>query len=171
MAEPFTIYKTTILYLLDRAQTPLSNIQITSFFLENNYTDYFQIQKALNELQDYSLLTARPGHRNTQYLLTPSGKDTLRSSTDKLTDGIREDVYRFLEENQIHFREENAASAYYCRTKELSYAAVCRLCSDEKPVLELTLTARTKPEAEAICRNWEKSSQNVYHAILDLLVQ
>ena len=34
MAEPFTIYKLTILYMLDKAGFPLSNTQISNFFLE-----------------------------------------------------------------------------------------------------------------------------------------
>lgn len=36
MAEPFTIYKLTILYMLDKAGFPLSNTQISNFFLEKN---------------------------------------------------------------------------------------------------------------------------------------
>ena len=40
MAEPFTIYKLTILYMLDKAGFPLSNTQISNFFLEQEYTDY-----------------------------------------------------------------------------------------------------------------------------------
>lgn len=31
MAEPFTIYKLTILYMLDKAGFPLSNTQISNF--------------------------------------------------------------------------------------------------------------------------------------------
>ena len=38
MAEPFTIYKLTILYMLDKAGFPLSNTQISNFFLEKEYT-------------------------------------------------------------------------------------------------------------------------------------
>ena len=47
MAEPFTIYKLTILYMLDKAGFPLSNTQISNFFLEKEYTDYFRVQELL----------------------------------------------------------------------------------------------------------------------------
>lgn len=36
MAEPFTIYKLTILYMLDKAGFPLSNTQISNFFWKKN---------------------------------------------------------------------------------------------------------------------------------------
>lgn len=47
MAEPFTIYKLTILYMLDKAGFPLSNTQISNFFLEKEYTDYFRVQEVV----------------------------------------------------------------------------------------------------------------------------
>ena len=47
MAEPFTIYKLTILYMLDKAGFPLSNTQISNFFLEKEYTDYFRVQEVI----------------------------------------------------------------------------------------------------------------------------
>ena len=49
MAEPFTIYKMTILYMLDKAGFPLSNTQLSNFFLEKDYTDYFRIQEVNRE--------------------------------------------------------------------------------------------------------------------------
>ena len=48
MAEPFTIYKLTILNMLDKVDFPLTNTQISDFFLEQEYTDYFRVQQVLN---------------------------------------------------------------------------------------------------------------------------
>ena len=39
MAEPNTIYKMTILAMLDKVDFPLSNTQISNFFLDHDYTD------------------------------------------------------------------------------------------------------------------------------------
>ena len=56
MAEPFTIYKLTILNMLDKVDFPLTNTQISDFFLEQEYTDYFRVQQVLNDLADLSLI-------------------------------------------------------------------------------------------------------------------
>ena len=45
MAEPFTIYKLTILNMLDKVDFPLTNTQISNFFLEQDYTDYFRVRR------------------------------------------------------------------------------------------------------------------------------
>ena len=52
MAEPFTIYKLTILNMLDKVDFPLTNTQISNFFLEQDYTDYFRVQQVLSDHED-----------------------------------------------------------------------------------------------------------------------
>lgn len=56
MAEPITIYKLTILNMLDKVDFPLTNTQISNFFLEQDYTDYFRVQQVLSDLEDASLI-------------------------------------------------------------------------------------------------------------------
>ena len=79
MAEPFTIYKITILYMLNKAGFPLTNTQISNFFLEKEYTDYFRVQEVIGDLVDANLIHAESTHSNTQYSLTSAGKETLAS--------------------------------------------------------------------------------------------
>lgn len=171
MAEPFTIYKLTILYMLDKSSIPLSNTQISNFFLDWDYTDYFNIQEALSELQDSDLIIPRPTYRNTQYLLTTEGKKTLRLFQNKITEGMAADVNHFLEKNQIQLREENSAIANYYRTTNAKYAAHCQVFSDGDAVIDLTITVPNKKQAETICKNWTNQNQEVYTALMDLLLQ
>ena len=72
MAEPFTIYKLTILNMLDKVDFPLTNTQISDFFLEQEYTDYFRVQQVLNDLTDSGLIRTESTHSNTQYYITPN---------------------------------------------------------------------------------------------------
>ena len=95
MAEPFTIYKLTILYMLDKAGFPLSNTQISNFFLEKEYTDYFRVQEVIGDLVNADLINFKSTHSNTQYTLTAAGKETLGFFKDKITDGIESDVKSF----------------------------------------------------------------------------
>ena len=50
MAEPATLYKLIILHMLEHIDFPLSNAQISDFFLDREYTDYFTIQQVMNDL-------------------------------------------------------------------------------------------------------------------------
>lgn len=50
-----TLYKLIILYMLNKVDFPLTNAQISEFFLENEYTNYFSLQEAINDLDDSGL--------------------------------------------------------------------------------------------------------------------
>lgn len=170
MAEPFTIYKLTILYMLDKAGFPLSNTQISNFFLEQEYTDYFRVQEVIGELADSDLILAKTTHSNTQYSLTAAGKQTLSFFQDKITEGIVIDVKKFFEKNQLEFRQENSILADYYKTTGQGYAVRCQVCSDGNTIIDLTLTVKSKEQAEAICHHWKTNNQDVYAYLMDTLL-
>lgn len=171
MAKPFTIYKLTILYMLNKSGFPLSNTQISNFFLEQEYTDYFRVQEVIGDLVDTSLILAESTHSNTQYSLTAAGKETLGFFKDKLNEGIEADVIRFFEKNQLEFKQENSILADYHKTTDQKYAVRCQVRSDECNLIDLTLTVSTKEQAEAICGNWKKQNGDVYAYLMDILMK
>lgn len=170
MAEPFTIYKLTILYMLDKAGFPLSNTQISNFFLEKEYTDYFRIQEVIGNLVDSNLVQAQVTHANTQYQLTAAGKETLGFFKDKITDGIEQDVKLFFDENKLEFRLENSVTADYYKTTNQNYEVRCRVRSDGRNIIDLTLSVQTKEQAEAICDHWKTNNEEVYAYLMDNLL-
>lgn len=171
MAEPFTIYKLTILYMLDKAGFPLTNTQISNFFLEQEYTDYFRVQEVIGDLVNADLINFESTHSNTQYTLTAAGRETLGFFKDKITDGIENDVKRFFEKNKLEFRQENFILADYYKTTNQNYDVRCQVRSDSTTVLDLTLTVTTKEQAEAICNNWKNSNEDVYAYLMDILLK
>lgn len=45
MAQPLTLYKLIVLYMLDRVDFPLSTSQISEFVLDKGYTTYFKLRR------------------------------------------------------------------------------------------------------------------------------
>ena len=77
MAEPLTLYKLIILYMLDKVDFPLSNSQISEFILDKEYTTYFKLQQALSELMDAGFIREESTHNRTIYHLTEDGASTI----------------------------------------------------------------------------------------------
>ena len=171
MAEPFTIYKLTILYMLDKAGFPLSNTQISNFFLEKEYTDYFRVQEVIGDLVNADLINFESTHSNTQYTLTAAGKETLGFFKDKITDGIESDVKSFFTDNKLEFRQENSILADYYKSTDNGYDARCRIKEHGKSLLDLTLHVKTKEQAEAICHSWSNASGEIYALLMDTLLK
>lgn len=170
MAEPFTIYKLTILYMLDKAGFPLSNTQISNFFLEHEYTDYFRVQEVIGDLVDADLILAESTHSNTQYTLTSAGKETLNFFSDKISDAIIQDIFHFFETNKVEMKQENSILADYYKTTNQNYAVRCQVRSDSNTLIDLTLSVKSKEQAEAICNNWKKQNEDVYMYLMDQLL-
>ena len=157
--------------MLDKAGFPLSNTQISNFFLEKEYTDYFRVQEVIGDLVNADLINFESTHSNTQYTLTAAGRETLGFFKDKITDGIENDVKRFFEKNKLEFRQENFILADYYKTTNQNYDVRCQVRSDSTTVLDLTLAVKTKEQAEAICNNWKNSNEDVYAYLMDILLK
>lgn len=74
MAEPLTLYKLMILYLLKKVNYPLSNGQMSEFFVSKSYTDYFTFQMVINELLGTSLIHKETIRNTSRYELTKRAK-------------------------------------------------------------------------------------------------
>lgn len=78
LTEPMTLYKLMNLYMLKQVNFPLSNAQLTSFFTEHEYTTYFTLQQALNELEEAGLIHKEASHSSTRYEITKEGEGNLK---------------------------------------------------------------------------------------------
>ena len=171
MAEPFTIYKLTILNMLDKVDVPLSNTQLTDFFLEHEYTDYFRVQQVISDLLDAELIRTESTHNNTHYYITAAGKETLNLLKDKISDAIELDIINYFAENKLELRNDNSIIADYYRTPNRDFAVRCQYRQKDTNLIDLTLTVKTKEQAEAICNNWKKQNEEVYMYLMDILMK
>lgn len=171
MAEPFTIYKLTILNMLDKVDFPLTNTQISDFFLEQEYTDYFRVQQVISDLVDANLIRSESTHNNTRYYITVAGKETLGFFKDKITDAIEHDTVAYFEKNKVKLRSVNSIVADYYKTPNQDYAVRCQFKERGSNLIDLTLTVKTKEQAEAICNNWKKQNEDVYAYLMDILMK
>lgn len=157
--------------MLDKAGFPISNTQISNFFLEQEYTDYFRVQEVIGDLVNTGLVNFETTHSNTQYTLTAAGKETLGFFKEKINEGIVSDVKKFFDQNQMEFKQENFILADYYKTTDQKYAVRCQLRTESTTMLDLTLTVNKKELAEAVCNNWKDENQNIYDYLMDTLIK
>lgn len=171
MADPNTIYKMTVLTMLNKVDFPLSNTQITNFFLEQDYTDYFTIQQMIRGLLDAGLIRAESTHNNTQYHITSSGVETLKFFENKITPAIEADVKAFFEKNGMKIKNENAVIADFYKSTFPGYDVRCRFKEKDAPLIDLTIHVQTKDQANAVCKNWQEQYMDLYACLMDMLIR
>ena len=126
LSDPITLYKLMILYMLDHVNFPLTNSQLTDFFLDHEYTTYFTLQQALNELKEAGLIRMESTHNSSRYEITKEGDDTLSFFGNNISPAIIEDIDSYLKENKFRLRNvpdkdqaETMASHWKERSQEI----------------------------------------------------
>ena len=59
MTDTLTTYKLIILYMLKKVDFPLTNSQLSEFFLDKGYTNYFTLQQVITELSEAEFCTLK----------------------------------------------------------------------------------------------------------------
>ena len=161
MAEPLTLYKLMILYMLAKSEFPLTNAQISGFILDKGYTTYFHLQQAISELTDSELIKVKTVRNSSYFQITPQGKQTLSYFEDQISDGIKKDIADFFKENIIQIREELSDTADYYKGQEEGYQVRCRLRQNNLSLVDLTIAVPTEDAAKAVCLNWKEKRQSI----------
>ena len=170
MAEPTMIYKITILELLQRSGFPLSNSQITDFFLEGDLTDYFTAQQAISDDEEAGLIVSTSHHNNTVYTITDEGKKTLERFKEKITVALSKDINKYLKLNSMTMKEENSYRATYFKADRGGYVVQLKITENDVTTIDISFHVGTKEQAETLCNNWKVRADDVYMSIMDNLM-
>lgn len=168
--ESLTLYKLIILFTLDKVDFPLTNAQVSSFILEKEYTNYFNIQQAISELIDSELIICETIRNSTHYKITSSGQETLEFFNTKISDAIKNDIIEFLKVNKFTLRDEVSTISDYFQSKKDEFVVRCQVKESGSSIIDLSVTVPTEEEATYICNNWKSKSQDVYAYILRTLM-
>ena len=137
-----TLYKLMILYMLSKVNFPLSNVQISTFMLDNEYTNYFTFQETINSLVEDSFIHQMNYENSTQYKLTQEGEDTVAFFYTKISPTIRDEIDSYLAKNKYELKSEVGTTS-------------------DVPLEE---------QAKEMCSKWKDSSQDIYEFIMQSLM-
>ena len=171
LAEPLTLYKLMILYMLKQSKFPLTNSQVSEFFLGKEYTTYFTLQQAINELLEAHLIKQEVIRNTSRYEITREGEETIFFFGKSISDAIITDMDEFLKENKIRLRNEVGSTADYYKTTNQDYMVRCEVKEGKHTLIKLELAVPTEEQAEIMCENWQKANQQIYSIAMSELLK
>ena len=164
-SEGLILYKLIVLYMLDRVDFPLTGSQISQFILDKGYTNYFNLQIALNELIDNDFIKPTSNRNHSLYEKTAQGQEALVLFEFKNFDAIKNDILNYLKEQKIELRNESAISSdYYPSNNE--YIAQCSIKERNQTLLDIKLSVPTQEQAIHICDSWRDKSEEIYQYLI-----
>ncbi len=164
------LYKLMILYMLDKAGFSLTNSQITDFILSRGYTNYFNVQQALSDLEDTGLIETETTRNTTFYHLCQIGRDTLKSFGQRIPETIREDIDSFFSSKKYELMGENEITADYHKERWDCYVVTCEIREKDSVIAAIKLTVSDENEAITICRRWQQYHQEVYNYLMTRMI-
>jgi DNA-binding PadR family transcriptional regulator len=170
-SDTFMLYKLMILYILSRVSFPLTNAQLTAFILEKEYTNYFNIQRAISELIDDAYIESKTIRNSSLYRITDSGLETLLFFDNTISSGIKEDIEAYLLQHKYQLQAEVSTPAEFYQVKKGEFAAHLSVIERDAPIIELTLIVPTEEEASKLCSNWKERSSDVYAFLMSSLLE
>ncbi|NLC69114.1 MAG: DUF4364 family protein [Clostridiaceae bacterium] len=165
------INKLILLYLIDKININLSNLQITKLILENNLINYFFLQQYLNELHDDNLLSSEIINKKTFYKITDKGKTTLKHLDHLIPSNIKNKIDDTIKTARKKIRNETFITADFIPESESKYTVSCSVREDDFSLIELKIAVGTKDDARCICDNWKNYSQYIYSEIIESLTR
>lgn len=170
LSEPMTLYKLMNLYMLKQVNFPLTNAQLTDFFLKHEYASYFTLQQALNELQESGLIRTESTHNSTRYEITAEGEETMGFFGKNIPPAILEDMDLYLKENRFRMRNEVGIVADFYKSTSQEYVVHCEVREGKGTLIDLDITVPEKEQAELMCAQWKNSSQAIYAFVMKTLL-
>lgn len=159
-----------VLYMLKKVNFPLSNAQMSDFFLNKEYTNYFTFQQVLNELLESNLIRVETIRNTSRYEMTKEGDEVLYYFGNKISEAIVEDMDQFLKDNKFKLRNETGIVSDYYKSTDHDYVVHCEVREGKSVLLEVNVSVPGEEQASAMCDNWKNHSQEIYAYIMKKLM-
>jgi predicted transcriptional regulator len=163
--------KLILLYLIDKINMPVSNLQITKLILENRFMNYFLFQQFLDELCNNSLIEFKLIEDKNLYKITESGKQTLSYFVDHIPRGVKRRIDDTISSIKKKIKNETRITADYIPESENEFIVTCKVHEDNFSLIDLKITVGTKIDARMICENWNTHPQQIYQEIIETLIK
>ena len=170
MTEPHTLIKLIVLYMLDKVDFPITKAQIYDFILEKEYANYFALTQATYELTEGGLIETSSTHSSTFLTLTDKGRDTLTFFQNRISEGIRNDINAYFEENRMEISNRVSVITNYYRTASGDYIADLSAREKSSDLINIRINMPNEESARTICDHWREKSSDIYSFILENLL-
>lgn len=170
LAEPMTLYKLMNLYMLHQVNFPLTNAQLSNFFLDREYTTYFTLQQALNELLDAGLVKKETMRNSSRYEITKEGEETLEFFGKNISPAIVSDMDEYLKQNRFRMRNEVGLISDFYKSTNQDYIVHCEVREGKSVLVNLDISVPDKEQAEIMCNHWKDRSQEIYAYVMKSLM-
>jgi hypothetical protein len=163
------LQKLLVLYFLDHADFAISSAQLANFMLEKEYIPFMTLHQVISELEGSNMIASKVFHNRTLLSITAEGHKALHYFEYRIHSDMREDIRRYLVEQEYALRNDLSILADYSRLPSGAYSVSLTAREQDEILLGITMTVPSQNGAEAICDHWQERSQEIYQYLTERL--
>ncbi len=161
--------KVLILYVLDKANKPLTNDVLYKLVLTAIDMNYFYFQQFILDLMNVNYIVSYEKENQVLYQISEDGKKTLDLTLDLLPGIIKLKADTNLKAILETSEEDNSIIAEFTPLSENHYTIVCKIVENNETIFEVKTFAGSREQAKEIVDNWKQNASSIYPKILDAL--
>jgi len=163
--------KLMILYLLNKANCTLTNLQIQRFIYDIDNFNYYYFQHILSELVSQEYILNYKQEEEWLYEITTQGKEILEITENILPGITRHKIDAIIKERLTEVKNEYSVTAEFIPENDNEYSTICKITESHKVLFELKIYCASSQEAKKIADNWNKNASKYYPDIINMLTQ
>ncbi len=162
-------HKLVILYILDKANCPLTNLQITKLLYDFEDFNYYYFQHLLSDLIDKKYIISFEQENENLYKISNEGKEVL-TLTENMLPGILKYKLDNIAKNMLQVvQNEVSVTAEYIPESDKEYITKCKISEAHKTLFELNVYCASQEQAKTIASNWKEHADELYPEIIKML--
>lgn len=165
-----TTSKIILLYFMDKANIPLTSLQLTRHITLYDWINYFELQQIIAELTDANLLERIVTPGGIKYRLTDSGRNALNYFKNILPINTKISIDDRMELVVEKLKKESAFVADYRKIGDSQYLATCKIIENNILLYEMSVNVVNEKQAIKICNEWPSKGSEAYKSIINLLI-
>lgn len=163
--------KLIILYLLNKANCTLTNLQILKLLYDFDGFNYYYFQHLLSDLVEKKYVLNYEQDEESLYEITPEGRKILEL-TENMLPGIVKYKLDTVTKNLLQsVQNEVSITAEYIPENDNEYITKCKISEAHKTLFELNVYCASQDQAKVIADNWKKHADEFYPEIIQMLTK
>lgn len=163
--------KLIILYLLNKANCTLTNLQILRLLYDFDGFNYYYFQHLLSDLTEKKYVLNYEQDDESLYEITPEGKKILELTENMLPGIVKYKLDTTAKDLLQSVQNEVSITAEYIPENDNEYITRCKIAEAHKTLFELNIYCASQDQARVIADNWKKHADELYPEIIQMLTK
>lgn len=161
--------KLIVLYIINKLNKSVTNLQMVDFVLEVTGIDYFTLQNILFQMKENGFIDIFYEEEVGYYKITDEGKEMLDSLISIVPEFIISRINKQLKESTKKIKQKSVVYADFFPDGEDNFMVKCKISEGGKKLIEVNVSVQTRDQAIDICNKWYESPSKYYLEIIKLL--